>query len=64
MAEIPDPGPRRKGRAAIVVVAIVLAMVVAIFVGYNIQHARTVDKEEATGQQKINGLNGSSQRAP
>ncbi len=36
-----DPSPRRLGMAAIVVVSAVILMVVAIFVGLNLQHAKT-----------------------
>ncbi|MGF7153296.1 hypothetical protein [Novosphingobium gossypii] len=50
-----DPGSRRKGRAAITVVAIVLALIVAIFVGRNIWHQDVKEQEEAPGQMATGG---------
>lgn len=43
----PQPGERRKSRAAIVIVALVLAIVVAIFVTFNISHYRAMENEVA-----------------
>ena len=42
------PGPRRKGRAAIVVAAIVVVVILAIFVGFNLQHSTEVDENTPT----------------
>jgi uncharacterized protein YpmB len=49
-----DPGTRRKGRAAITVVAIILAVIVVIFVGRNLWYANETSNahessEAATG---------------
>jgi hypothetical protein len=41
------PPPRGAGKAAIIVVTIVGLMVLAIFVGFNIYHAKTLKDEQA-----------------
>jgi hypothetical protein len=46
-----NPSPRRKGRAGIVVVAIVLFLVIAIFVGRNFQHAEEQEEDPASTEQ-------------
>lgn len=38
------PGPRRIGRASVAVIVILLAVVIALFVGRNIWHAGAVDE--------------------
>jgi hypothetical protein len=47
-----NPSPKRKARAGLIVVAILLAMVVVIFVGLNVEHAQEVEESPsaATGQ--------------
>jgi hypothetical protein len=44
MADPDKPSPKRKSRAAIVIVAIGLLMIVAIFVGMNLQHAEELEE--------------------
>ena len=46
------PGPKRKGRAAVAVLAILFAMIVIIFVARNFQHANELEENPppATGQ--------------
>ncbi len=41
------PSPKRAGKAAIVIVSAVLLIVVAIFIGLNLQHAKTLREEQA-----------------
>lgn len=41
------PSPRRAGKAAIVVVSAIIFIVAAIFVGLNLQHAKTQRDEQA-----------------
>jgi hypothetical protein len=41
------PSPRKAGKAAIVVVSAIVFIVVAIFVGLNLQHAKTLREEQA-----------------
>lgn len=36
----PTPGPRRKGRAGLVIAVIVVLVAIAVFVGMNIDHAK------------------------
>lgn len=43
------PSPRRAAKAAIVVASAIVLIVVAIFVGLNLQHAKT-QREEQAGQ--------------
>lgn len=43
------PSSRRAGKAAIVVVSALLLIVLAIFIGFNLQHAETT-REEQSGQ--------------
>lgn len=52
MARDDHPGPRRKGRAGLVIVVIVLVLVVVIFVTRNIEHAQDLEENPppATGQ--------------
>jgi hypothetical protein len=40
----PSPSPRRKARAGIVVVGIILVIAVVIFVGLNLQHAKELEE--------------------
>lgn len=47
-----DPGTRRKGKAAVLVVAIVLVMILTIFVGYNLWHVQTMQQERHTGTER------------
>ncbi|WP_395396337.1 hypothetical protein WBP07_20775 (plasmid) [Novosphingobium sp. BL-8A] len=51
------PSSRRLGRAGIMVVAIVLAVIIVVFAGRNIWHADKLEKEEQTGVKERNGLN-------
>lgn len=44
------PSSRRKGRAAVLFVALLAAMGAIVFVGMNIWHATEVSEDEATGQ--------------
>ncbi|MBS7544708.1 hypothetical protein [Ancylobacter oerskovii] len=41
------PPPRDAKKAAIIVLAIVAAMIVAIFVGFNLYHADTLQERQA-----------------
>jgi hypothetical protein len=45
----PTPPPRKAGRAAVMIVAVIAAMIVAIFVGFNFYHADTL-RERQSGQ--------------
>jgi len=44
MPDPSTPSPRRKGRAAIIVAAIVLLVALVIFVGLNFQHAKELEE--------------------
>ncbi|WP_022681728.1 hypothetical protein [Sphingobium bisphenolivorans] len=44
-----QPSSRRLGRAAIVIVVIVLAMFVLVFVGRNVWHGEELHEDQATG---------------
>jgi hypothetical protein len=44
MSDPSSPSPRRKARAGFVVAAIVILVVVAIFVGLNLQHAKELEE--------------------
>ena len=48
------PGPKRKGRAAVAIVAILLLLVVGIFVARNFEHAEELEQNP----QPINGQQG------
>lgn len=43
--QTPRPGPRRLGRAGILAVAILVALVVVIFLGRNLWHASEVTED-------------------
>ncbi|WP_306223217.1 hypothetical protein [Bosea beijingensis] len=49
MTENHTPPPRKAGRAALMIVAVIAAMIVAIFVGFNFYHADTL-RERQSGQ--------------
>lgn len=51
-----QPSAKRKGRAAIFVVSVVLAVIVLVFVGRNIWHAEEQQEDETTGQVQHEGL--------
>ena len=44
------PRPRRAGRTALMVVALVFGIAVVTFIGMNIWHATEVSEDEATGR--------------
>ncbi|MYL99654.1 hypothetical protein GR702_17995 [Novosphingobium sp. FGD1] len=44
--------PKRKGRAAIAVVTIILALIVIIFVGRNLWHSDVEERDEAIETQQ------------
>lgn len=48
MSDEPRPSSRRLGRAAVAIIAIVLAIVVVIFVTYNISHYNQMKTDRAT----------------
>lgn len=52
-----QPSTRRKGKAGIVIAAIVLAVIVATFIGYNIAHVKMQQQEQAQGGRPPTGLN-------
>ncbi|TCU52303.1 hypothetical protein EDF58_11638 [Novosphingobium sp. PhB57] len=52
-----EPSTKRKSKAGLVMVAAVVTMIVAIFVGYNISHVDEMNKEK-TGAQQRKGLIG------
>lgn len=47
MPDSRPPPPRKAEKAALLTVAIVAAMIVTIFVGFNIYHAKTLREEKA-----------------
>lgn len=47
MTQSHRPPPRGAGKAAIIVVVIVGLMILAIFVGFNLYHAKTLKDEQA-----------------
>jgi hypothetical protein len=49
MPENRPPPPRKAANTALLIVAIAAAMIVTIFVGFNIYHAKTL-REEKAGQ--------------
>ena len=49
MPDPENPSPRRKGRAGVIVVALVLFMAVAIFVGMNLEHSQELDENPPPG---------------
>lgn len=49
MPDPETPSPRRAGKAAVVVVSAILLMVVAVFFGLNLQHAKD-QRDEQAGQ--------------
>lgn len=51
------PSSRRLGRAGVMVVAILLAVIVLVFVGRNIWHVDKLHEEERTGVKEGSGLN-------
>jgi hypothetical protein len=50
MSDPRDPSPKRKSRAGLVVVGLVLAIAVVIFIGMNIDHAKQMEEQESTTQ--------------
>lgn len=50
------PSARRRGRAGIFVVAVILAVIVLVFAGRNIWHAEKLDQEQETAVKEHNGL--------
>ncbi|MBF7013782.1 hypothetical protein QUC32_02895 [Novosphingobium resinovorum] len=51
------PSAKRKGRAAVAVIGIVLAIVAVTFVGYNIAHVKVMEQEKKSGEKEYTGLN-------
>lgn len=51
------PSAKRKGRAAVAVIGIVVAIVVITFVGYNIAHVKVMEQEKKSGEKEYTGLN-------
>jgi hypothetical protein len=51
------PSAKRKGRAAVAVIGIVLAIVATTFVGYNIAHVKVMEQEKKSGEKEYTGLN-------
>jgi len=49
MPELDPPPPRQAGKAAALAVGIIAAMIVVIFVGFNLYHADTL-RERQSGQ--------------
>jgi len=49
MTEIDPPPPRKAGKAAILAISIVAAIIVTIFIGFNLYHADTL-RERQSGQ--------------
>ena len=47
----PTPGPRRKGRAGIVIAAIVVIVAIVVFVGMNLDHAKEAAETPGGGPQ-------------
>ena len=57
-APMPDPktpGPRRKGKAGIVIVAAVILMAIITFVGMNMQHAKELEENPPPEGTQKNG---------
>lgn len=52
-----EPSSKRKGKAGIFVAAAIIAIIVAIFVSYNVSHVNEMDNEK-TGVAQRKGLNG------
>lgn len=50
-----QPSERRLGKAAIWIVAIVIAMIVVVFVGMNMDHAQQKQQEETSGVKESTG---------
>ncbi|WP_277667251.1 hypothetical protein [Novosphingobium lindaniclasticum] len=55
-----QPSTRRKGKAGIFVVVLVLAIIAAIFIGYNIWHIQTAPVDGRGGTEQRKGLNADS----
>lgn len=55
-----EPSTKRKGKAGIFVVAVVLAIIAAIFIGYNIWHIQTAPDDQQGGTEQRKGLNADS----
>ncbi|MFQ8433174.1 hypothetical protein [Amaricoccus sp. W119] len=49
-----NPGPKRKGRAGVIVVAIVILLAIVVFVGMNLQHARELEQNPTPGTTQTN----------
>lgn len=54
MATSDSPGPKRKGRAGAIVVAIVILLAIVVFVGMNLQHAQELEENPTPGTTQIN----------
>jgi hypothetical protein len=54
MPDPENPGPKRKGRAGLIVVLLVICAAVAIFVGMNIQHAQELEEALPPGAAETN----------
>jgi hypothetical protein len=52
-----EPSTKRKRKAGVTVVAIVVAIVAVIFVGYNISHVKEKAAEEQSDRRDYTGLN-------
>ncbi|MFS0851659.1 hypothetical protein AB3M93_19670 [Novosphingobium panipatense] len=52
-----EPSTKRKRKAGVTIVAIVVAIVAVIFVGYNISHVKEKAAEEQSDRRDYTGLN-------
>ncbi len=63
MPEGDKPSSRRLGRAGIMVVAILLAVIVLVFAGRSLWHAEELEQEQQTGLKEHDGAQRTTKKA-